>query len=130
MLTAPEIDNPEALSKYYKLLLAVTRVVTMVVLSRGSQNDQTIESARAFLVDNRPLVVAIFKRDAKIGGVSFDDAGVSIEDLVELFVLLIAATDFLDVSHRHHFSDPSSANRLAQYEEQRDTLKSRELGFT
>ena len=69
-----------------------------VVLSRGLQNAQTIESARAFLVENRPLVVATFKRQARIGGVSFDDAGVDIEELVELFVLLIAMTGFLDVS--------------------------------
>ena len=92
-----EIDNPEALSKYYKLLLALTKIVVSVVLSRGPQNDQTLILTRSFLVENRSLVVAIFKREAKIGGVSFDDAGVSIEELVELFTLLIAATDFLEV---------------------------------
>ena len=97
-LTISEIDNPEALSEYYRLLLAITRVITSVVLSRGSQNEQTIESARVFLTENRPLVVATFKRQARIGGVSFDDAGVDIEQLVELFVLLISMTDFLDVS--------------------------------
>ena len=51
-----------------------------------------------FLMENRPLVVAVFKRQAKIGGVSFDDAGVDIEELVDLFMLLIAMTDFLEVS--------------------------------
>lgn len=39
----------------------------------------------------------MFKRQARIGGVSFDDAGVDIEELVELFMLLIGMTDFLDV---------------------------------
>jgi len=70
------------------------------VLSRGPQNGQTIESAKGFLVENRPLVVAMFKRQARIGGVSFDDAGagVDIDELVELFVLLIAMTEFLSVS--------------------------------
>lgn len=92
-----EIDNSEALSKYYKLLLAITRVVTSIVLSRGPEHNQSITSARSFLAENRPLMVAILKRHAKIGGVSFDDAGVSIEELVELFVLLIAMTDFLKV---------------------------------
>lgn len=98
MLTKIEIDNPEALAKYYRLLLSLTRVITSVVLSRGAQNDQTIEGAKGFLVENRPLVVAMLKRQARIGGVSFDDEGVDIDDLVELFVLLIALTDFLDVS--------------------------------
>lgn len=34
---------------------------------------------------------------------SFDDAGVNIEELVELLVLLIAMTDFLDVSQAAKF---------------------------
>ena len=96
-LISTEIDNPDALAKYYRLLLSIARVITSVVLSRGPENEQTIESAKAFLTENRPLVVSMFKRQARIGGVSFDDAGVDIEDLVELFVLLIAMTGFLDV---------------------------------
>lgn len=96
-LTMAEIDNPEALNKYYQLLLSLTRVITAVVLSRGPQNEQTIGSAKEFIVENRPLVVSMFKRQARIGELSFDDAGVDIEELVELLVLLIAMTDFLDV---------------------------------
>lgn len=71
-----------------------------MVISRGPQNEQTLESAKGFLVESRPLVVAVLKRQAKIGGVSFDDvgAGVDIDELVELFILLIAMTEFLDVS--------------------------------
>ena len=99
ILTNSEIDNPEALSKYYRLLLSITRVVTAVVVSRGLQNEQTVESAKVFLTENRPLVVSVFKRQAKIGGVSFDDAGIDIEDLVELFMLLITMTGFLDVGY-------------------------------
>ena len=99
MLTNLEIDNPEALAKYYRLLLSIARVITSIVLSRGPQNEQSIESAKVFLTENRPLVVSMFKRQARIGGVSFDDAGVDIEELVELFMLLIAMTNFLDVGH-------------------------------
>ncbi len=99
-LTTSEIDNPDALAKYYRLLLSIARVITSVVLSRGPQNEQTIESAKAFLVENRPLVVSMFKRQARIGGVSFDDAGVDIEELVELFMLLITMTGFLDVGFK------------------------------
>lgn len=102
-LTCLEIDSPEALGKYYRLLLSLTRVIATIVLSRGPQNEQTIDSAREFLVENRPLVVSIFKRQARIGGVTFDNEGVDIEDLVELLVLLIAMTNFLDVSQSHQF---------------------------
>ena len=98
MLMETEIDNSEALAKYYRLLLFITRIISCVTLSRGTQNDQTIETVRRFLAENRALVVATFKRQAKVGGVSFDDAGVNIEELVELFTLLISMTDFLDVS--------------------------------
>ena len=99
MLMNSEIDNPEALSKYTRFLLSIARVITAVVLSRGTQNQQTVESAKVFLTENRPLVVSIFKRQARIGGVSFDDAGVDIEELVELFMLLITMTGFLDVGY-------------------------------
>ena len=95
-----EIDNPEALAQYYRLLLAVTRIVTSVTLSKGPQNDIMIVQARGFLLENRALLVAVFKRDAKIGGVSFDDKGGSegsVEELVELFGLLIEMTGFVEV---------------------------------
>ena len=103
ILTVSEIDNPEALSKYYRLLLSIVRVITSIVLSRGPQNEQTIESAKAFLTENRPLVVSMFKRQARIGGVSFDDAGIDIEELVELFMLLIEMTGFLDVGYANRY---------------------------
>ena len=103
MLKYLEINNSEALAKYYRLLLSIARVITSIVLSRGSQNEQSIESARVFLTENRPLVVSIFKRQAKIGGVSFDDAGIDIEELVELFLLLIWMTNFLDVGYEKRF---------------------------
>lgn len=72
--------------------------MTSVILARGQHNDQTIRSGRTFLVESRALVVATFKRQAKMGGVSFDDAGIDIEELVELFTVIISITDFLDVS--------------------------------
>lgn len=68
-----------------------------MVLSRGPQNEQTLDQARSFLVENRPLVVAMFKRQAKVGAVTFESMGVGVEELVELFVLLITITGFLDV---------------------------------
>lgn len=97
MLIFAEIDNTEALDKYYNLLLSVTRIITSVVLSRGSQNEQTMNQARSFLAENRPLVVAMFKRQAKVGAVTIESVGLRVEELVELFVLLITVTGFLDV---------------------------------
>ena len=93
-----DIDNPEALKKYYGLLLSVVRVITSVVLSRGPQNDQTIDQARIFLAENRAGIVAIFKRQAKIGGVLAGGTGRDLDELVEFYVLLMTMTDFLDVS--------------------------------
>ena len=75
-----------------------------MLLSRGPQNEQTIDQARSFLIENRPLVVAMFKRQAKVGAVTFESMGVGVEELVELFVLLITMTDFLGV----RFSKSSS----------------------
>lgn len=97
MLTALEIDNPDALSKYYKLLLSVIQVITSIVLSRGSQNEQTMDQARSFLIENRATIVAVFKRQAKIGAKLPIDMSANVDELVELFTLLITMTGFLEV---------------------------------
>lgn len=69
-----------------------------MVLSRGPQNDQTIDQARMFLAENRASIVAIFKRQAKIGGVWVGEVGGDLDELVEFYVLLMTMTGFLDVS--------------------------------
>ena len=97
-LTTADIDKPDALSEYYKLLLSVIRVITSVVLSRGPQNEQTLEQGRHFLVQNRSSMVAVFKRHAKIGAAMDPEVGMAIEELAELYVLLVSMTGFLDVS--------------------------------
>ena len=48
-------------------------------------------------MENRPLVVAIFKRQAKVGAVTFESMGVNVDEIAELFVLLLTVTEFLDV---------------------------------
>ena len=92
-----EMDNSDALNKYYELLLYVVRVITAVVVSRGTDNAQTIEQARYFLEENRPSIVAIFKRQAKIGGVPMGRPSLWLDELVELTVLLMTMTEFLSV---------------------------------
>lgn len=76
-------------------------------MSRGPYNHQTITDTRKFLSENRQTIVTIFKRYAKIGGggavtrIQTDESpGIDLRELVRNFVLLISATDFLDVS-RH-----------------------------
>ena len=81
------------------MLLYLTRVISSLVLSRGPQNAQTVEQARLFLVENRPSVVALLKRHAKLGGhvVHTEEVDGVVNELVEYYVLLISLTGFLEV---------------------------------
>ncbi|MCJ1284036.1 hypothetical protein MMC26_003367 [Xylographa opegraphella] len=95
-----DIDDPQATQKYYQLLLALLRIVVAVVISRGSQNEQTINQVRGFLTEYRPLMVAIFKRQANIGGLTsgMADNNRFLDELAELFVLLISLSGFVEHS--------------------------------
>ncbi|MCJ1380040.1 hypothetical protein MMC17_003143 [Xylographa soralifera] len=108
-----DIDNPQATQKYYQLLLDLLRIVVAVVMSRGPQNEQTISHAQGFLTEYRPLMVAIFKRQANIGGLqsSLADTNRFLVDLAELFVALISLSGFLE------------------YEEEKDAQRSQQGGF-
>ena len=90
------MDDPNALSKYYRMLLATLRIVTSVVMSCGPQNPRTIKEARNLLLENRASMSTAFKRQAKIGGIRVDNVG-ELGDIVKHYVLLITATDFLKV---------------------------------
>ena len=109
--TSPSIamDNPSALQNYHLLLLSLTRLLTSVVVSRGPQNRQSIAQARSFLAENRALVVAMFKRSAKIGQVGMTSVGGRgpgegeddqmdgiVVELVELFTVLVTVTGFVE----------------------------------
>lgn len=91
-----DFESPEAQSKFFDLMLAVLRVINAVVLSRGQQHEMTLKQAREFLIDCRPSMVGVFKRNAKIGVAKGED-GEDLTDLVDNFTLLIAATGFLEV---------------------------------
>lgn len=58
-----------------------------------------MEQAKAFLAENRPSVVAIFKRQTKIGPKPPAHASADIREIIDLFVLLITITEFLEVSY-------------------------------
>lgn len=91
------MENPNALSNFFDLMLSVLRIINSVVLARGHQNDQTVKLARDFLAENRLSMVSIFKRFARIGGLDVGSK-IDLEELVEGFTLLISATGFLEVS--------------------------------
>ncbi|KAF2112983.1 nucleoporin Nup186/Nup192/Nup205 [Lophiotrema nucula] len=88
-----EFDNPNALKKYYDLMLAVLRVINAVVVARGAQNEQSTYQALTFLKENRNTMVSIFKRSVNVGLAK--DVGEDLNDLVDCFTVLVEMTGFL-----------------------------------
>jgi len=85
--------------------LSVIRVISSVVLSRGPQNEHTLEQVRNFLISNRHSMVAVFKRQARIGGVLVADTSGDLNELVESYILLITMAKFLEVSLTTSYAD-------------------------
>ncbi|EDN05953.1 hypothetical protein HCAG_02556 [Histoplasma mississippiense (nom. inval.)] len=92
-----DIGNPDALRKYYDLLLAVMRVIVSAVFARGLHNKQLLDQTRTFLSGNRQIMVGIFKRYAKVGGLDGGEVSETLEDLVKSYVALIDAVGFLQI---------------------------------
>ncbi|KAK0123636.1 hypothetical protein ONS95_008651 [Cadophora gregata] len=90
-----DIEGPGAIDKHYKLLAAVMRILCAAVLSRGSQNLQTIDQGRRFLSDHRLTILSVLKKSAGLGGPA-GSSDHSIDELAESYMLLISVTDFLD----------------------------------
>ena len=98
-----DVENPDSLRNYYDLLLSMLRIISGIVLSRGPQNQRSTEQARQFLDENRLSMVSIFKRQSKVTisrNQKENDRRVEdiLDELVEIFVLLISLTGFMDVS--------------------------------
>ena len=92
-----EMANPQPLKHYYDLMLAILRIVNAVILINGPQHTQSMHQARQFLRDYRGVVVAVFKRNANIGGY-LPHKAIDLSSLVDNFTVLISATGFLEVS--------------------------------
>lgn len=90
-----DIDDENAIIKHYELLTSLMRVICAAVLSRGSQNQHTLEQGRKFFTDNRLSILALFKKSAGIGTES-DSSRQIIDELAELYILLMSITGFLD----------------------------------
>ncbi|KAJ0425429.1 hypothetical protein BJY00DRAFT_298514 [Aspergillus carlsbadensis] len=95
-----DIDNPDALRKYYGLLDSVLRVIVTAVFSRGLHNEQMIDQTRSFLTENRQSMVGIFKRFAKIGGAAAPEHHEALTNIAKSYTALVAATDFLEQNSR------------------------------
>lgn len=102
-LTDSDIDDVDAIKKHYDLLTALMRVIITVILSRGPQNEQTLEQGRKFLSENRLSILGVLKRSAGLG-VGPDAPEQSIEELADSFVMLISVTGFIDVSITRYLS--------------------------
>jgi nuclear pore complex protein Nup205 len=96
MLTNADIDNATTLRQYYDLLLSVIRIIISATLSRGINNQQTLEHTRQFLTENRQSMVGIFKRYANIGAIAPEGTRNDLGDLVKSFVALITMAGFVD----------------------------------
>ena len=99
-LTSLDIDDSDATGKLYELLVAISRVVCTVILSRGPQNQQTLDQGRRFLTDNRLSVLTVLKKSAGLG-VGTDTSMKRIEELADSYMLLMSVTGFIDVSRPH-----------------------------
>lgn len=116
-----EFDNPNALKKYYDLMLAVLRVINAAVIARGRQNEQTIYLAREFLKESRHSMVAIFKRSVNIGA---KEGGEDLVDLVDCFTVLVDFSGFLQVSLTFSVRFRWTAD-IRQYEDSSNVKKAR-----
>ena len=73
------------------------RVICAIILSRGSQNAQTLEIGRRFLTENKLSIMAVLKKSAGIGA-DLDVVGKSIDELADSYMVLMSITNFIEVS--------------------------------
>lgn len=106
-----ESENPSALGVYYGLLLSLTQILVACLLSCGPDNERIIFQMRNFCQECRPLIVAVFKRNARIGlmgesmratqagaGTAGDANNAVISELADALTVLVGGSGWLDVS--------------------------------
>jgi len=91
-----DIDNASALKKFYKLLSAVLRVVTAIVIARGPSNAATLQQAKRFLQQNRYSMQAVFKRTSSVQKTSGPPEEEAL-NVANEFSKLMLVTGFLEV---------------------------------
>jgi len=93
------IASSKAVKTHFALLLAIMRVINAAVVSRGEQNEQTLNLGRRFLAENRLSVLTVFKRSMNIGVNGAISSDGLVDDLAESYMLLITLTGFINVSN-------------------------------
>ncbi|PHH73584.1 hypothetical protein CDD80_3715 [Ophiocordyceps camponoti-rufipedis] len=90
----PAGDDGRGLERHYDLLAKVVRIVAAALLSRGNHN---LAQGRKFVAQHRMLVTHTLKRSAGIGAAQADGSlEERVADLADAFVVVIAATGFLE----------------------------------
>ncbi|QIW94678.1 hypothetical protein AMS68_000196 [Peltaster fructicola] len=90
-----DIDNPEALQAFYRLLSAIIRILVAIVVRRGPGDGSVIRIARKFLSDNRMSISSIFKLTSKQSSTRSEDSSDAIDVANELGRLILV-TGFLE----------------------------------
>ncbi|KAF7933084.1 uncharacterized protein EAE97_008851 [Botrytis byssoidea] len=90
-----DFEDSEAVSRHYSLLAAIMRVICCALVSRGLQNEQSLDQGRRFLADNRAAILAVLKKSAGLG-TGNGSAEQSIVDISDSFMLLMTITRFVD----------------------------------
>lgn len=92
-----DIDNPVALQEFYRLLSAILRLVTAVVMARGPSNAHVLQQAKGFLQENRFSMQAVFKRTSAVKKTAGPPETEAME-VADEFMKLVLVTGFLEVS--------------------------------
>ncbi|KAG9234772.1 nucleoporin Nup186/Nup192/Nup205 [Amylocarpus encephaloides] len=103
-----DIAGPDALSKHYTLLVAIMRIICATLLSRGAQNQQTLEQGHKFLAENRLSILTVLKKSAGLG--ASVEVTEQIEELADAFMLLVTLTGFLETEEQ---KAPKKVSRTA-----------------
>ena len=72
------------------------------MLSKGPQNKSTQALGRKFLQENKHVALAVFKRNANIGGHKSDAGGGDLRELTEILIILMCLTEYVEVCYIHH----------------------------
>ncbi|CAG8973182.1 hypothetical protein HYALB_00008774 [Hymenoscyphus albidus] len=96
-----DIVGPNALTKHYLLLTSLMRLVLASILSRGAQNQQTLNLGRSFLTENKRTINEVLKKSAGLAGTNGVDGETGqvqevIDELADCFMLLMSFTGFIE----------------------------------
>ncbi|CZS94378.1 related to nucleoporin [Rhynchosporium graminicola] len=91
-----DIEGPDAVDKHYNLLAAIMRILCAAVLSRGSQNQQTLDQGLKFLSENRSTILPVLKISAGLTNADDSSPDQTVNELAASYMLLITVTGFLE----------------------------------